>query len=71
MDLQEGGGGHGNRMELAQYRDSWRALVGTVRDLTGSKNVGNFLTSYRVYWLDSQEGLCSTEQLSKVERKVG
>jgi hypothetical protein len=32
MDLQEGGGGRGDWMELAQDRDSWRALVGTVRD---------------------------------------
>jgi hypothetical protein len=31
MDLQEIGGGHGNWMELAQDRDRWRALVGTVR----------------------------------------
>jgi hypothetical protein len=27
-----GGGGRGDWMELAQVRDSWRALVGTVRD---------------------------------------
>jgi hypothetical protein len=35
MDLQEvffGGGGRGDWMELAQDRDRWRALVGTVRD---------------------------------------
>jgi len=32
MDLQELGGGCGDWMELAEDRDSWRALVGTVRD---------------------------------------
>jgi hypothetical protein len=32
MDLQEVGGGHGDWMELAQDRDRWRTLVGTVRD---------------------------------------
>jgi hypothetical protein len=32
MDLQEGGEGRGNWMELAQDRDRWRALVGTVRN---------------------------------------
>jgi hypothetical protein len=32
MDLQEFGGGHGDWMELAQDRDSWRALEGTVRN---------------------------------------
>jgi hypothetical protein len=31
MDLQEVGGGRGDWMELVQYRDRWRALVGTVR----------------------------------------
>ena len=30
MDLQEVGGGCGDWMELAQDRDRWRALVGTV-----------------------------------------
>jgi len=29
MDLREMGGG-GDRMELAQYRDTWRALVNSV-----------------------------------------
>ena len=31
--------------------------------LSGSTNVGNFLTSCKVYWLASQEGLCSMEQV--------
>ena len=31
MDLQEVGEGRGDWMELAQDRDRWRALVGTVR----------------------------------------
>ena len=56
MDLQEVGGGRGDWMELAQDRDGWRSLVGS-----GSINAGNFLTSCRVYWLLSQEGLCSME----------
>ena len=33
MDLQEVGGAHRDWMELAQDRDRWRALVGTVREL--------------------------------------
>ena len=32
MDRQEVGGGRGDWMELAHDRDSWRALVGAVRD---------------------------------------
>ena len=31
MDLQEVGGCRGDWMELAQDRDGWRSLVGTVR----------------------------------------
>jgi hypothetical protein len=54
MDLQEVGGGRGDWMELAQDRDGWRALVGSI-------NAGNFLTNGKVYWLASQEGLCSME----------
>ena len=33
MDLQEVGGSSGDWMELAQDRDKWRALVGTVRNI--------------------------------------
>jgi hypothetical protein len=32
MDLREVGEGRGDWMGLAQDRDRWRALVGTVRD---------------------------------------
>ena len=32
MDLQEVGGGRVDWMELAQDRDGWRSLVGTVRN---------------------------------------
>ena len=32
IDLQEVGGGRRHWMELAQDRDGWRALVGTVRN---------------------------------------
>jgi len=34
--------------------------------LSGSINSGNFLTSCKVYWLASQEGLCSMEQVSNI-----
>ena len=32
MNFQKVGGGRGDWMELAQDRDRWRTLVGTVRD---------------------------------------
>jgi hypothetical protein len=32
MDLQEVGGGRGDLMELAQDRDRWREIVGTVKN---------------------------------------
>jgi hypothetical protein len=33
MDLKEFGGGHGDWMELSQYRDGWRALVNNVKNV--------------------------------------
>jgi len=44
MDLQEVVGVCGDWMELAQNRDRWRALG---EEPSGSKIVGNFLTSCR------------------------
>jgi hypothetical protein len=40
MDLQEVGGSCGDWMELAQDRDGWRALAGTVRKLRVPKMRG-------------------------------
>ena len=40
MDLREVGGRGGDWVELAQDRDRWRALVGTVWNLRGSKMRG-------------------------------
>jgi hypothetical protein len=40
MDLQEVGGSCGDWIELAQDRDGWRALVGTVRNLRVPKMRG-------------------------------
>ena len=40
MDHQEVGGSCGDWMELAQDRDRWRALVGTVRNLQVPKMRG-------------------------------
>ena len=57
MGLQEVGGGRGDWMELAQDRGT----CSYGEELSGSINAGNFLTSCKVYWLASQEGLCSME----------
>ena len=43
-DLQEVGCGIMDWIELAQYRDRWRALATAVMNLWVSQNAGNFLT---------------------------
>ena len=40
MDVQEVGGGCGDWMELAQYRDRWRVLVSTVMNFRVPKMRG-------------------------------
>ena len=40
-------------------------------ELSGSINAGNFLTSGKVYWLASQEGLCSMEYGVPTDRTGG
>jgi hypothetical protein len=43
IDVQEVVGGRWDWMELAQDRDRWRVLVGTVKNLQVPINAGNFL----------------------------
>ena len=61
------------KMESGRWRGSWgldgvgsgqgevAGTCGYGEGLSGSVSAGNFLTSCKVYWLASQEGLCSME----------
>ena len=44
-DLQEVGWGSMDWIDLAQYRNRWRALVNAVMNLRDPLNAGNFLTT--------------------------
>ena len=49
---------------LEKVSRSYKKVAGTCgygEGLSGPINAGNFLTSCKVYWLASQEGLCSME----------
>jgi hypothetical protein len=60
INLKEVGGG-------GVVGTGWSWLrIGTGEGLSCSINAGNFLTSCKVYWLASQEGLCSMEYVLSV-----
>jgi hypothetical protein len=62
MDLQEVGGSCGDWMELAQDRDGWRSLVGTVWNLRVPKMRG-------ISWLATEPGSFSRGVLLHVVNK--
>jgi hypothetical protein len=47
--------------EVSGSRKKMAGTCGYGEELSSSINEGNFLTSGKVYWLASQEGLCSME----------
>jgi hypothetical protein len=60
MDLQEVGGVVGTGWSWLRIGTGGGHLW-VHEELSGSINAGNFLTSCKVHWLASQEGLCSME----------
>jgi hypothetical protein len=61
MDLQEVGRGSWGLDGVGSGQEQVACTCGYSEELSGSINAGNFLTSCKVYWLASQEGLCSME----------
>jgi hypothetical protein len=47
--------------KVSRNRRQVAGSCGYGEELSSSINAGNFLTSGKVYWLTSQEGLCSME----------
>ena len=54
-------GGRGDLDGAGSGQGQVAGTCGYGEGLSGSINAGNFLTSCKVYWLASQEGLCSME----------
>jgi hypothetical protein len=61
MDLQEVGKGSWGLDGVGSGQGQVAGTCGYGGEFSSSINAGNFLTSCKVYWLASQEGLCSTE----------
>ena len=61
LDMQEVGRGRGGLDGVGSGQRRVAVTCGYGEELSGSINSWNFLTSGKVYWLASQEGLCSME----------
>jgi hypothetical protein len=60
-DLQEVGGGSWRLDGVGSGQGQVAGVCGYGEEFSSSINTGNFLTSCKVYYLASQEGLCSME----------